>query len=710
MAENDFLQFQGASGEDKHQIVSKENPAPVNLRSDDGTDIDESNPLPVATINTISTANSRPASTLGASVTFQGVGEDVSNFARVGVSIRSDNATDGVLTIEVSHDNVLWGGPTRTWADTRYSQPHMWNIVEKYFRIKYVNGTTEAINLSIQVQYSNNASVLLGHQLDETLTDEAEATIVRAVLVGQTSGGKYVNIPASSVGGLKIDVPQTAFNELAVAEKTPQAQVKFPYGINPEVVQVLTNKSGSSVAGANSTAVVTAEGVAGSFSQLRTLDVVRYGPGQGGLFLGTCAFTAGVALSSQLFGPGDDDEAYCFGYNGTTFSLGRRYGGRLEVKHLEITGGGDAGGGDLVITLDGSAVTIAIASGSATISQVVQTILTYQDDFGDAGRGWEVSSDNFHTVEFTSLVAENATGAFSLVDTDSGVTSDAFDPIIEGVAPTDDLIAQADWNIDPMDGTGASGITLSAGGGSGENLLDITNLNVYKIQYRYLGAGPIRYFIEAPHGDDILVHIIHYPGSSARPSINNPTLNLNVVAKTESGYVGGDIVMRTSSMAGFIEGKESILGVRHSAKNTKSVSSGVTPLNVLTIHNHRHTVGTIKQRNKVITYPDFLTIASEASKTVTISLILNPTLITGTPTLVDIDAERTAMAKDISGVSVTGGEEIIPFTISGSQSKEINLKGYGLFLRPGDTWSFAATLSSGSAAEVTVGVTFLDRI
>ena len=123
--------------------------------------------------------NSRAAATLAASATFQGVGEDVSQYGRVGVAITSTNATDGVLTMEVSHDNVTWGGPTRNFSNTSIAAPHMWNIVEKYFRIKYVNGTTEATALSIQVQYSNNANTVLGHQLDEVLTVEAEAQLVR---------------------------------------------------------------------------------------------------------------------------------------------------------------------------------------------------------------------------------------------------------------------------------------------------------------------------------------------------------------------------------------------------------------------------------------------------------------------------------------------------------------------------------------------------
>ena len=141
-------------------------------------------PLPVTDAgnkNAVSTTdfNSRASATLAAGATFQGVGEDVSAYGRAGVAITSSNATDGVLTMEVSHDGVTWGGPTRTWGDTRFGKPHMWNIVEKYFRIKYVNGTTEANDLSIQVQYSTNADIVLAHPLSEVLSNEDEAVLMR---------------------------------------------------------------------------------------------------------------------------------------------------------------------------------------------------------------------------------------------------------------------------------------------------------------------------------------------------------------------------------------------------------------------------------------------------------------------------------------------------------------------------------------------------
>ena len=139
----------------------------------------------MATGNTISAigTNSRAAATLAAGATFQGVGEDVSKHGRVGVSIVSDNATDGTLTMEVSRDNIKWGGPTRTWTDTTIAVPHMWNIVEKYFRIKYVNGTTEATNLSIQTQYSNNADIALAHPLNDIIQGDEDVQLVRSASV-----------------------------------------------------------------------------------------------------------------------------------------------------------------------------------------------------------------------------------------------------------------------------------------------------------------------------------------------------------------------------------------------------------------------------------------------------------------------------------------------------------------------------------------------
>ena len=492
---------------------------------------------------------------------------------------------------------------------------------------------------------------------------------------------------------------QSAFGETAISQRVPQVQAKFPYNLNTDIVQKLTNNASSTVTVAGGVCTVTCAGAYPAFSQIRTLDVVRYGPGQGALFMGTCAFTTGVANSSQIFGPGDDDEGFFFGYNGTSFGVLRRSAGALEMRSLTITAGADGTGGTFTITMDGTPVTITVAA-SDTISEVVAAIVAQAPAFFNAGRGWEVHTDDNITVEFISLVAENAAGTFSFADVNSGVTAGTFTQAtttVLGVAPTETWVAQTAWNGDRFDGSGPSGVTI-----------DPTKLNVFRIQYQYLGAGEIAFSIEDPDtGQFSHCHSIKYANTVVIPTLVNPTLHLNAIAKTESGYSGGALVMKTASMAGFIEGPETLLGVRHSAFNTKSTTT-TTPVNILTIHNE---VDWQSAKNKIVVYPDFITFASEATKTTIVKIILNPTQVDGTVALTAINAVTSVMEKDTAGTTVVGGTELLAFTLQGAESKEVDIKSLNLFLRPGDRWVFTAELTSGGAnGLVSVGITWLERI
>ncbi|MFV2058034.1 MAG: hypothetical protein ACC707_16335 [Thiohalomonadales bacterium] len=502
------------------------------------------------------------------------------------------------------------------------------------------------------------------------------------------------------VHGLNVSIihPIGAFGELITAQKIPQVQIKFPYGLNSDIVQTLTNNASSTVTASSGICTVTCAASANAFSQIRTLDVVRYSPGQGSLMQGTCAFTTGVANSSQVFGLGDDEEGFFFGYNGTAYGLLHRAHGELEMRELTITAGADAGGGDFVITMDGTAVTISV-NANDTISEVVAAIKAAESTFGNAGRGWEVNTNDNITITFTSLVAENASGTFSFSDTDSGVTAGTFTQAttaIEGLAPTDTWIPQADFNRDTIDGQGASGFTV-----------DPTKLNVYEIQSQYLGAGMIEYSIEDPEtGHFISVHAIKYANTAVIASLSNPTLHLTIIAKTETGYSGGALTMKTASMAGFIEGSTVPLNVRFAISNAKT-TTGSTPVNILTIHNREHFQGT---RNKVVVYPDFITVASEATKTVTIDVISNPTQVDGTVAMTEINAANSVVHYDTAGTTVVGGEKILTIILTGAQSKEIDLKSLNLNISPKSRLVFVASLSSGSNSPVSVGITWDERL
>jgi hypothetical protein len=489
-----------------------------------------------------------------------------------------------------------------------------------------------------------------------------------------------------------IDLPLTAFGEVKAEAKTAQVQIKFPYGAVPDLGQELTNKAGSTVTYSDSNAIVTAAATAQSFSQIRSIDTIRYGPGQGSNFLGTCAFTQGVANSTQVFGPGDDDEGLYFGYNGTSFGILRKAYGSLEIKQITITGAADAGGGTFTITLDGDPVTITVAA-SDTISEVVAAIVAASADFFNAGRGWEVHTPDNLTVHFISLVAESAAGSFSFLDVDSGVTAGAFSEPVAGVAPVDTWVTQANWNVDKMDGTGPSGQTL-----------DPTKGNVYQVQWQYLGYGAQEFAIEqSDTGKLQTVHIIGYSNLAVIPSLLNPTLHANLIIKTETGYSGGALAMKTASMAGFIQGKENPSGLRRSVTVEKSI--GTTETVLLILLNGLVFNGL---KNKITVFPDFMSFGSESAKIVTLRLYKGPTGITGAAALTAVQSGVSVMSSGSVGTTFTGGAQLLTMIFFGGGERDLGK--LSAKIRPGERYLVTAEISSGAASLVNVSMTWVERV
>ncbi len=492
----------------------------------------------------------------------------------------------------------------------------------------------------------------------------------------------------------------SAFGEVLVVSPTPQVQVKFPYAINSEQMIELHNHASSTAVVSGGVLTLTMNGSASNFSNIETRDVLRYGPGQGALFRGTAAFTAGVANSTQALSAGLDDEALAFCYSGVDFGIQHKRFGSVEIKAISITSGADAGGGDFVITLDGDAVTVSV-NADDTIPEVVAAILAKDSDFNHAGRGWAAHTPDNIVVHFESFIAESAAGAFSFSDTDSGVTAGAFSEVVSGVAPTNTVIAQADWNIDNM-----------LGGGGLDNpskiTLDPTKLNVYQISFQYLGAGALEFAVEVPEtGLFQVVHRIRFAGTGTVASMRNPSLHLGMIIKSDSAYSGGNLVMKTCSMAGFIEGAETSEGIRHSAKGNKDVQTAGTTHNLLTILNK---ILYQSQHNRIEVFPDKIGFANDSTKTVTFDIVVNPTQVDGTVSMTDVDASDSVVAFDTAGTTVVGGDIIETFELAGGTSQSFDLQGLGLRLRPGDRWVITSLLDSGSAGNVACAVAWRERV
>lgn len=254
----------------------------------------------------------------------------------------------------------------------------------------------------------------------------------------------------------------------------------------------------------------------------------------------------------------------------------------------------------------------------------------------------------------------------------------------------DNYIAQSDWNVDTMNGSGPSKVTLVPNYG-----------NVFKIQYKWLGFGAINFFIENPNnGSFLLVHQIKYANQFTTTTLLNPTIPL--FAKVSNTSNNTNIVLKTSSMSTFVEGQVNNLGLLNSIQNSKGTIT--TEVNVLTIRNNA-TFGGITNRKQVIIL--FFSSDNAGVPDVVYKLKLNATL-GGSPSYTNISTNTSVVSYDTAGTTVTGGRQLVSFYSQGNSSLNQLMKDLPIILNPGDILTVSAT-SSGAAITASVALTWSEN-
>lgn len=129
--------------------------------TDDGV-ISATNPMPMVSKGGFISISNSTTTTLAADETFTGVGEDVTNYASLSVTYSSDvvGAASG-LTMEFSTDNVNWDRVLIGNLTEVTDQVHRLSVVNKFFRVVYVNGSTIQASFRLQVVYHSHNSLTL---------------------------------------------------------------------------------------------------------------------------------------------------------------------------------------------------------------------------------------------------------------------------------------------------------------------------------------------------------------------------------------------------------------------------------------------------------------------------------------------------------------------------------------------------------------------
>jgi len=249
--------------------------------------------------------------------------------------------------------------------------------------------------------------------------------------------------------------------------------------------------------------------------------------------------------------------------------------------------------------------------------------------------------------------------------------------------------AQAGWD-DPLDGTGASGQTI-----------DHTKLNIWYIQFGYLGAlGPILWFV----GQDNIpykVHTMPITGTLTEPTSHNPNYHFTIWVNNKATV--DNLILKCASYAYFIEGKTKYFEIHQPQFSTgKQQATSVTSSdNVLTIRN-KSTYAS--KTNYIDVLLERVSVSLEASGTnnlAEVRMVRNATL-GGSPSYSDVSATDSVVDYDVAGTTVTSGKTLDVFSLAGkNDSVNIDLTPYDIILAPGETISFEGVSASSATINVT---------
>jgi hypothetical protein len=261
-----------------------------------------------------------------------------------------------------------------------------------------------------------------------------------------------------------------------------------------------------------------------------------------------------------------------------------------------------------------------------------------------------------------------------------------------------DWIAQASWNVDPMDGTGPSGMNLNHQKG-----------NLYKIQFPWLGFGVINFYIANTNATGWnLVHRIQYPNTQTIATLLNPSMqlyaqNINTAASTAN-------TLRICCMAGMVEGQNNAVNtdVRNSYGMTTATSASNTAVvAVLSIQN-QPTFNSVT--NQVSVFLDAISIFNSSGSTAyaRVDLILNPSATLTPFTL--INAATSVVAYSSASPSITDGKLLMSFYSDTSTTVSFDLQRYNISLNPGDVLVAAATRVNGTgSSNMWISLTWKER-
>lgn len=478
----------------------------------------------------------------------------------------------------------------------------------------------------------------------------------------------------------------SAFGENVSVPITPVLQLDGLYGLNSDRFELYTSSTG--ITTSNTLMTVKTGTGAGGYAVIRSKRAVRYRPGQGALARFTAKFDEGRTGYTQRAGFFTQEQALQVGFNTNgKFGILRENGGKAHIHRFSITNAATETE-NITVTLAGVSTTFSILSGT-----------TIQNSTGIGTHvfpGWVVDYNDSEVIFLSESVGPK-TGTFSIASSGTLVATSSTAQV--GIAHSDTWIYQEDWNFDTLTGVGGttnpSGVTLNP-----------QKLNVYQINFRWLGVGEMRFAIENPiTGDMMPFHHIHYSNKNDDVHLDNPSLKIGYVAAEMTGNSGIGVTVSGASMMGSIEGIINTTTFPVAAYRTKSGSMNTTNTiyHLITLRGNLISNNKINTRELLIKRITGGTTAASSSPCF-LYLYINPTYSTSKLDFIPIGNSSSYSTSD---AIITGGTPIAMFNITSGAPDTFDLDNLRIAL-PSQT-KFALAVSSSAVMQTAdCAITFIE--
>lgn len=226
---------------------------------------------------------------------------------------------------------------------------------------------------------------------------------------------------------------------------------------------------------------------------------------------------------------------------------------------------------------------------------------------------------------------------------------------------------------------------------------DPTKGNVYRISFGYLGFAPITFEVIDPNGVWRPIGRFLYPNTQIVTHILNTNLPLRLEVENDGNNT--DIILKTGSITmGMIDGG----GMDPSSRLFSHSESLLIAAGGDIVFALRNKTTFFSKTNGIQTLFCLLSIASDGNKTVSFTILKNPT-VTNTPTWQDIDTNNSTIeySTDIL-INLATGKEELTVDIAKIDSRFEDIENQDIRIFPGDYIVIVAT--SSSTSEVTTSI------